>query len=90
MHIFRLTYSKLFSMDAFFATAAQPEIFYKPIYLYSLVQVGVIICPLIAVDIIGVVITFDGWWNNQLQMTMFEVLVLSSVQTFLILWERFK
>ena len=67
LHLFRLSFSKLFSLNAFFATAAQPEIFYKPIYLYSIVQMFVILCPLILVDIIGCVITFDGWeevWNN--------------------------
>lgn len=61
LHLFRLSFSKLFSLNAFFATAAQPEVFYRPIYLYSIVQMLVIICPLIAVDTIGVAITFDGF-----------------------------
>jgi hypothetical protein len=88
LHMFRMSFSKLFALNPFFATAARADTFYKPIYLYSLVQVCCIYIPIIIVDFIGVYVTWDGFWNNQLQMTMFEIMLMCSTVIFLVAWER--
>jgi hypothetical protein len=88
LHMFRMSFSKLFALNPFFATAARADTFYKPIYLYSLVQICCIYVPIIIIDFIGVYVTWDGFWNNQLQMTMFEIMLMCSTVIFLVAWER--
>ena len=45
----------------------------------------IILAPILILNIFGMLFTFEGWWDNQLQMTMFESVVLVAIlATFLV------
>lgn len=44
--MFRLSYGKLFKLPIFHAATTQPATFFKPMMLYSLVQVGCVCMPI--------------------------------------------
>ena len=45
----------------------------------------IILAPILILNIFGMLFTFEGWWDNQLQMTMFESVVLVALlATFLV------
>ena len=90
LHMFRMSFSKCFNLSCFFATAAAPEVFYSPIWLYSMVQIFAVAIPIFIIDCVAVVHTFDGYWSNQLQMTMFEICCMMFIQATLIAYERIR
>ena len=76
MHLFRLFYVKLYKVKVLHATATVPHEFVRPLSLYSKLHAGAVLLPTFILNLLGVFLTFDGWWDNQLQMTMFESLIL--------------
>ena len=76
LHLFRLFYSKFYKSDAFHAAATTPAQFVRPINLYSKLYLAAIGLPVFILNLWSSLITFEGFWDNQLQMTMFESCLL--------------
>jgi hypothetical protein len=51
LHIFRIMFAKLFALPVFYAASTSPDILYKPLYLYSLIQVSAVVGPTILVNL---------------------------------------
>lgn len=51
MHMFRLVYGKLFALPIFHAATTSPKTFYKPLMLYSLIQIGCVSAPILLFNI---------------------------------------
>lgn len=64
MHMFRLLYSKLFNITMFKASATVPHDFIRPLHLYSKLHMGIILAPILILNIFGMLFTFEGWWDN--------------------------
>ena len=65
LHMFRILFCKLFNIQAMFAAATQPDEFYKPIKLFSLLHWLGICLPVTLVNVYGVVVSFEGeFWDN--------------------------
>lgn len=64
LHFFRLLFCKLFSLDSLFASATQPGDFYRPLTMYSMLHMCVVLGPMIMVNTYGVFVTIDGFWDN--------------------------
>ena len=90
LHLFRLVYSKLFNIEMFRASATVPHDFIRPLRLYSKLFMGIILAPIFILNVFGMVFTFEGYWDNQLQMTMFETVVIAPLQVALLLIEMFR
>ena len=52
MHLFRLLYGKLFALPIFHAATTCPRTFYKPMMLYSLIQLFCVTLPIFLANII--------------------------------------
>lgn len=76
LHLFRLFYSKFYKSDAFHAAATTPAQFVRPINLYSKLYLAAVGVPVFIMNLLGSLMTFSGFWDNQLQMTMFESCLL--------------
>ena len=64
LHMFRLIYSKLFNIETFKASATVPHDFIRPLRLYSKLHMGIILAPILTLNIFGMFFTFEGWWDN--------------------------
>jgi hypothetical protein len=51
MHLFRVVYGKLFALPIFHAAAVSPQTFYKPLLLYSLIQIICVAIPALLCNI---------------------------------------
>lgn len=90
LHLFRIMFGKLFALPVFYAASTNPDTFYKPLLLYSLIQVSTVVGPIILVNLYYAISTGSRYiFSNQLQMTNVEMLVISSVLVLIVLYERF-
>ena len=51
LHTFRLCYGKLFALPIFHAATTSPGKFYKPLLLYSLIQISCVCAPVCLANI---------------------------------------
>jgi hypothetical protein len=51
----------------------------RPIRLFSKLHIGIILVPIFTLNLIGMILTIDGFWDNQLQMTMAEIVIMVPV-----------
>jgi hypothetical protein len=90
MHIFRLTYGKLFKLPIFHAATTCPRTFYKPLMLYSLIQIGCVCVPILLCNMFFAASTGSRHvLDNQMQCTVIELIILSIMLISLVLYERF-
>ena len=59
-------YSKFFDIKPFQASATIPHDFVRPLRLFSKLHMIIIQVPIFAVNIFGSLMTFEGYWDNQL------------------------
>lgn len=91
LHFFRILYSKLFNVRAFQASATVPHEFVRPIRLYSKLHILIIQVPIFALNCYGVLVTYEGeMWDNQLQMTMFETMIIVLLMSSFIFVEMYR
>ena len=90
LHMFRLIYSKLFMIEAFQASATVPHDFIRPLRLYSKLHIFIILVPILTLNIFGMAFTFEGYWDNQLQMTMAETVIMAPLLATLLVIEMFR
>ena len=50
----------------------------------------IILAPILILNIFGMLFTFEGWWDNQLQMTMFESVVMVAILATLLIFEMLR
>lgn len=88
--MFRLIYSKFFVIKAFQASATVPHDFVRPLRLYSKLHIAIILLPILVLNIFGMFFTFEGFWDNQLQMTMFECIVMAPLLASFLFYEMYR
>lgn len=88
-HVFRLLYSKLFLINGFDGSATSPLKFIQPIKFYSRLYLAVILGPTVLLNLIGAIVMRKVFGENQMQMTMIELCILSLVFTIAIAIEQF-
>jgi hypothetical protein len=88
--MFRIFYGKLFALPVFYAGVTDSQTFYRPLLLYSLIQITCIAIPLILANIYFITASGSNYiFTNQLQMTNIELLVMAILLIGLVLFERF-
>jgi len=70
----RLYYSNLFGFECFRAEYTSPGKFQKYIIIFSIVHILSSNCPILAVDVVGMIYLK---WGTQLYITMIETLILA-------------
>ena len=88
MHLFRLSFCKLFSVPGFHASATVPNAFMGPLRLYTRLYILAVLVPAVLLNSLASLKTED-LWTNQLQMTMVEVCILGALLAGLLLWEYY-
>ena len=90
LHIFRIMYGKLFALPIFYAEVTDCQTFYRPLLLYSLIQIVSIATPVILANVYYIIASGSNYiFTNQLQLTNIEVLVIAVLLIGLVLFERF-
>jgi hypothetical protein len=80
----------MFNSAVFHANATSPDDFFKPLRLYSLIFIVAVCLPNFSGNCYFIAVTWNGnFWDNQLQMTMFEQLILSLSMSILVAYDRF-
>ena len=90
MHFFRLIYGKFFFINAFAASATIPHDVVRPLRLYSKLHIMIILIPILILNSFGTTVTYEGFWDNQLQMTMAETIIMVPIQIILLVIEMYK
>jgi hypothetical protein len=57
LHIFRICYGKLFALPVFYAGVTDSQTFYRPLLLYSLIQIVSIATPLILANLYFILVS---------------------------------
>jgi hypothetical protein len=90
LHLHRLVYSKLFPLPIFHAATTAPDSFYRPLLLYSQIQIASIAAPIFFSNIYYAASTGSTYvLSNQLQCTNIELMLISIMLICLVLYERF-
>lgn len=90
MHMFRLVYGKLFALPIFHAATTSPATFYRPLMLYSLIQITCVAAPVLLCNIYFAAATQSrNVFDNQLQCTNIELILISTMLIGLVLYERY-
>ena len=88
-NIFRIFYAKLFGKAWTFSQAADPVQFHRPIRLFSFVFTIAICIPNVLLNCYYLGFRQKGpFWSTQMQMTMFELVILCLIMTGLVIYER--
>jgi len=66
MHMFRIFFCKIFNLAIVHASATNPDDFFKPIHLYSLIFIGAVCIPTMASNVYYIVEVWNGneFWDN--------------------------
>lgn len=85
--IYRLIFSRLYSLEIFNVSLNRPQVFLRPILIFTWIKFFIFNIPLICVNIYGISALN---WGNQCQMTMVESLFISLLSLGLMIWESMR
>lgn len=85
--IYRLSFSRLYSLEVFDIRLNRPKVLLRTIIVFTWIKFFIFNIPLICVDIYGISALT---WGNQCHMTMLESMTISFLSCFLMIWETLK